>query len=351
WMLDDLNPFRELAKTKGETLKQPLKIFATAPAYQAQYRSYTGTHFITEDIFTGESKPRGAAMTLWVGKLEKPKGGGDSQATAGAGFGGGGFGGGFGGGRSRSGERAKVMVYDASGKAIRTYSAPIDSGMNKLYWDMRMDGVRFPSRQEARPDADLPGGLDVMPGTYKVVVSYGGSKDSTMLTVNGDPRLPIAEADRKAKAVAYEDFAKMVSTATDAFNRIREAQKTIKTVNDATANAAADTKKEITQLGKALQDSLSKLELRFLAPENQKGITRTSDNLSTRIFMASSYLNASDGAPTQSAKITIDAAKKELNDIVAQLNTFFSKDFAAYQQKVEAAQFSLFKKYEPIKVQ
>ena len=60
-------------------------------------------------------------------------------------------------------------------------------------------------------------------------------------------------------------------------------------------------------------------------------------------------MNASDGAPGQSAQITMAAAKKELNEVVNRINQFFTKDFATYQQKVEAAAFSLFKKYEPIK--
>ncbi len=348
WILDDIRPFRELVKAKGETVKQPLKVFAAQDAYQAQYRSYTGTHFITEDVFTGDSKSRGAAITVWVGKLEKAKKGADSTASAAPQGGGGGRGFG-GGGSSRSGERVKVAVYDESGKAIRNFSAPIDTGMNKIYWDMRMDGVRFPSRQEARPDADLPGGADVLPGKYKVVVSYGTQKDSTMLMVNADPRLPVSDADRKAKALALDEFYKMVSTATDAFSRIRDAQKTVKTVGDALANAPADTKKELTKLGKTMQDSLGKLELLFVAPENQKGISRTDDNLTTTIFRTTSYLNASDGAPGQSAQITMAAAKKELNEVVNRINQFFTKDFATYQQKVEAAAFSLFKKYEPIK--
>jgi hypothetical protein len=242
------------------------------------------------------------------------------------------------------------MVYDESNKLIRTYTTAIDTGMSRIYWDMRRDGVRFPSRQEVRPDADIPSGMDVLPGKYKLVVSIGKVKDSTIINVKADPRIEISLADRQAKAAAMEDFYKMASTATEVFNRIREAQKTIKTVGDAATNAPEATKKELTQLGKTLQDSLTKLELLFVAPENQKGISRTEDNFSTTIFRASSYIGTGDGAPGQSATIAINAARKELNSILERVNNFFSKDFAAYQQKVEAAPFSLFKKYEPIKL-
>jgi len=361
WILDDIRPFRELVKTKGETTKAPFRVFDVADAYQANYRSYSGTHFITDDIYSGQSKARGAAITLWATKLPKSKT--DSTATAsvqpalppqgGSGGGGGGFGGfGGGGGNTRSGSagRAKVMVYTDQGTLIRTFNSPIDTGLNRIYWDMRSDGIRFPSRTEARPDADLPGGAEVLPGKYKVVVNYGTYKDSTMLTVHGDPRIQISASDRQAKVAALEDFYKMASTATTAFNRVREAQKTIKTVSDAMSNAPEASKKELTKMGKTLQDSLTKLELLFVDAENLKGISRNSENLSSTMFRVPAYINAGDGAPTQSAKIMLDAAKKQLNEVLMSVNNFFSKDFASYQQKVEATQFSLFKKYEPIKM-
>lgn len=360
WVFDDIRPFRALVKTKGEAMKKPLVVFEAPDAYQAQYRSYTGTHFITDDIYAGQSKPRGAAMTIWVGKIDRPARTTDDATASAApqGFPGGGGGGrggfgGFGGGagRGNSGQRAKVMVYDESNKLIRTYSTPIDTGMSRIYWDMRHDGVRFPSRQEVRPDADLPGGMDVLPGKYKIVVSIGNNKDSTFINVKADPRLEISAADRQAKAEAMAGFYKMIKPATDAFNRIREAQKSIKIVSDAAANAPEATKKELTQMSKTLTDSLSKLELLFVAPENQKGISRSQENLISTMSRASSYINASDGAPSPSAIIALNMAKKELNEVVNRVNNFFSKDFAAYQQKVESTPFSLLKKYEPIKVQ
>lgn len=358
WVLDDLRPFRELVKTQGKLFDQPLVVFDAPDAYQAETRSYDGYHFPADAIYQGENKFTAATVGVWIGKQperKRPADGGEQTADArpggGGSFGGGGFGG-FGGGRGGRGGayRLKVVVYDMEGNAIRTYSTQADSGMTRIFWDGRYDGVRFPSRQEARPDADLPGGADVLPGTYKMVVSLGDQKDSTMITIHGDPRLQVSMEDRKAKIAAYKEMYKMVEPATEAFNRIREAQKTIKTVNEAMANVDDKTKREMAKMGKTLQDSLTALENLFMDPDDQKGIVRSSENLNSSIFGVSRYLSAGDGAPNQAAQRMMEKAKMDLTDVLNKVNNFFSKDFAEYQQKVEAAKFSLFKAYEPIKM-
>lgn len=357
WILDDIRPFRELAKTKGKVLAQDLKLFEAPDAYQAEYRSYTGYHFPADAMYQGENKSASPRIALWVGKLPKKRPGADDNAEANAGGGGrfaGGGGGGFGGfgrGGNRGGTRIKVAVFDEAGNPVRNYSTQVDTGMNYIGWDMRYDGVRFPSRQAARPDADVPGGADVLPGKYKLVVTVGDLKDSTMITVKGDPRLDIPMEDRKAKVAAYKDLASIVSTATTAFERIQDAKKTIKTVDEAMGNADPNTKKELGKMGKTLQDSLTAMEKLFMAPDNQKGIVRDADDLTSALFGASRYLDAGDGAPTPSAQNMMNKAKVQLKDILDKMNGFFEKDFAEYQQKVEAAKFSLFKKYEPIKIQ
>ena len=358
WILDDLRPFRELVKSKAEVLAKPFKVFDAPDAYLAEYRSYDGYHFPGESTFQGENKSATASVAVWIGKQadkksDKPQQEASAAPAAGGGFGGGGFGGGqgFGGSANRGAHKVKVAVYDMEGMLVRNYTTQLDSGMNRIFWDMRHNGVRFPSRQEPRPDADLPGGMEVLPGKYKMVFELNSQKDSTIIAVNTDPRIDISTADRKAKMAAYKDFYKMMQPATNAFNRIREAQKTIKTVNDALANADENTKKDLSKMGKTLQDTLVKMEELFVSPENQKGIQRTADNLQFTLFRASSYLGASTGAPSQAAQRSMEQARQQLTDILNKVNNFFATDFAAYQAKVEAAQYSLFKKYEAIKIE
>ena len=110
-------------------------------------------------------------------------------------------------------------------------------------------------------------------------------------------------------------------------------------------------KKEITKLGKSLQGSLPALEKRYMMPEGLKGIQSNPGLLSSTLWQTSGYIEASDGAPNQTARIMMEKARKDVANIVSDINRLFQENFAAYQQKVEVVQFSLFKAFEPIKME
>ena len=341
WVLDDIRPIREIAKTKGAILEQPFKVFEAPDAYLASYRSYDGMHFPASATYRGQNRSSGAMITVW-NKAQKPKAKqkGDSKETA--------KNSGNQGGRK---QRLKVKVLNASGDTIRNFSTEIDTGMTRIYWGMTRDGVRYPSRRSPRPNAGTPSGSRVLPGTYKLLFSYGKHKDSINLTIHADPRLDISLADLEAKQAAYDAYYEVVNKATEGFDRLKEAKSTISRVNQALSNAPDSLKKEINKIGKALQDSIGQLEELYMQPQDFKGIQRSTGKLNSTLFSASRYINASKGAPNQGAQISIDQAKAQTAEVLEKINTFFNKDFSDYQKKVEAVQFSLFKGFEPIKLE
>lgn len=348
WILDDISPLRALAATKGEVLQKPLALFAATDAYLAEYQSNNGYHFPVDGLFQGENERPGANMTLWVGKQPEGKARPEATADAGESAGFGGRGGGFGGGRGA--HRIQMAVYNMEGEKVRDYTMQVDSGMNQIAWDMRFDGGRYPSRQAPRADANTPGGAEALPGKYKVVVNLGKMKDSTMVTIHEDPRISIPMADRKAKVMAYKEMYEITEMAADAADRIREAKSTIKTVSQATSNADKEVKKEITDMGKKLEKSLTEMEEAFFGKEDVKGIFRSSDNINSYLGNMRRYIGAGDGAPTQAAKRAMEFAEAKVSEMVKKLNAFLETDFAAYQKKVEAAQYSLFKTLDPVKM-
>jgi len=64
----------------------------------------------------------------------------------------------------------------------------VDSGFNRHYWGMEEKVFVNQDHQKPQPDAPEPGGLQVLPGTYKLVITYAGASDSTFATVKNDPR-------------------------------------------------------------------------------------------------------------------------------------------------------------------
>src|SRR5207342_3400695 len=60
---------------------------------------------------------------------------------------------------------------------------------NRTYWGMEEKGFRQPGSPKPQAGAQEPGGLPVLPGTYKLVMTYARVSDSTFITVKDDPRL------------------------------------------------------------------------------------------------------------------------------------------------------------------
>ena len=361
WVLDDIRPLRELAKTKGDVLGKKFKVFDAPDAYLASTRSFQGERFYADAIYEGRNKSPLAAISVW-NKLkpeEKKEGDTPRPAAVAAPAGGGGGRRGGGGGGADGPNKATVRVYTdgtsrdnrEGGQLIRTFTSNIDTGMNRIFWMLNKKGSRFPSWEDARPDADEPSGNSVLPGRYKLVVSYQNEKDSTYVTVKNDPRSTLSEKDLAENDAAMTEFQKLTEKATLAFNRLKEASKTADLVEAQLGQNAPDSvKTSMSKLSKSMKDSISNLQKLFMAPRDAKGIVRTAGALQDGIFRAMSMLGSSQGKPQGNALIALNQAKKQTNTVIEKVNAFFEKDWKQYQEKVEALKYSLFKKYEPLKI-
>ncbi len=343
WILDDIRPLREIAATNGQVLEQPFAAFDAPDAYLAEYRSYEGTRFSADAIFSGENRRYGAMLTVWnnpngssAEPMEAETDGEASEMEASSG---------------KTPKKMKVYVLNADSDTIRTFSTEIDTGMNRVYWNMRREGVRYPSRREARPDADPPSGPEVLPGTYSLVMEYGDHKDSTEVTVFADPRLDLPMEAYRAKAEVYDNFMAVVEKATAGFDRLQEAGKTIKRVSEAMTNAPDSVRTAMQKHGKQLQKRIAELEKLYMMPEDVKGIQGDDSNLLSSIYGASRYLRSLDGAPTQPVQRKMEQMRTHTQRVLEAVNAFFESPFSDYRQKVEAAKFSMFPEYEPLRVE
>ncbi len=353
WIFDDIRPFRELARSSGNILAGDFRVFPAPDAYLAEYKSYAGTRFAADGIYQGENRPEGARLTAWIKPIA------DNDASMAAADHGGPAGGKDGyfkadtkdAKKGKRPEKIKVQVIDQAGDTIRTFTTKADTGFVRFSWNMRRDGVRFPSRREARPDADPPSGHAVLPGTYKLLMTYGDFKDSTDLTVYADPRLEVNLADLRARDAVYSEFNGLVEKATAGFENLQAARKTIKRVDEALANAPDSSRQAIAKMGKALQDSIASLEKLYMEPEGLKGIQRSNDDLNSALSGVSRYLRSLEGPANQPVKVAMKKAREETAKVLEEVNAFMTTDFAKYRQAVEAVKFSLFGDFEAVKME
>lgn len=327
WILDDIRSIREMAQTKGEVLAKAFRLFEAPDAYQFSRRSFQGVRFGADAVYAGENRYIGAMMTAWLNP--------DSIEI------------------DEKLKKVKVEVYDEGNSLIRTYHSRLDTGMNRTYWNMSMDGVRGPSRRPVRPDADVPSGPSVLPGTYKVVMSFGSYKDSTMINVKQDPRDERKLSDLEANMVVYEEYADYNRKANDAFKQLKEAEKSIKLVEAMAANMEDDEKKAMMKEIKAIKKRHGEVEAMIVGPADVKKYEpRTDDFFTYALRGPGRYMRSMEGGASQPVRRMLDKVKEELTIMLAEVDSYFTNDFAKFKEMVEQKdEPPVFKPYEAIKLE
>lgn len=339
WVIDDIGPFR--AMSKGSFVGDDFKVLSSSQAYLAERRSYQGIRFIGQAEYQGDNRSTSAMYSLWLNPekkkeepMDKMK---DNRAKEKKGK------------KSKDGKKGKkenkltFHIINSDGDTIRTFSRPVkEKGLIRTSWNLRSDGVRFPSRRAVKEDADLPSGEEVLPGVYKTVISYGEYKDSVETHVHLDPRLELTEADRAAMISASKSHAETVKKATSAFDRLMKAKKSLGLVDKLTETLADTMKTHVADLTKGEKKSIEELELLFLDKENQKGIQRNPNTLRAVLGAAGRYVGSSYGALGSNGQVAVDKARTEAAEIINRVDTYLAGPWKEYQQKINDIEFKIF---------
>jgi hypothetical protein len=242
----------------------------------------------------------------------------------------------------------KLYVFNAKGDTLRYINQKLKEGWNRVGWDMSKKGVRYPSRSEPAKDADDPSGQYVMPGEYKLVGLFNGKKDSTIVKVRLDPRLNITTADLDARNKVFEEFYNEVDLSQRAFQALQDVRKDMKMIESMQVNAPDSIQTQIKEKTKVLNKKLSELEMKFMEPEDVKGIT-SEINLGRYLSNSGNYLNSSLGDPGANARDMLSQTKKEVAKNVTAVNDFLSVEWAPFKEYINGLNWPLFKKIEPLK--
>ncbi|WP_273443899.1 VPS10 domain-containing protein [Neolewinella agarilytica] len=369
WIFDDIRPLRAIASKGAAMLRDSFAVFPAPDAYQWSTRSYQGTRFYAQGQFQGQDRRRGAMLTYWVlpgaekggkgekEKGEKEKGGADAGAKK---------------GKKAMDPAAKMLYYGdvkvqdpatdpnpeskpkgkvkiqvvdvQSGDTIRTYRTTPRWGMNRTSWNMRRDGMSFPSRRAPRPDADTPSGASVAPGVYEVIMTYGNTTDKTMVTVHADPREKAIPNAFDAQEALRAQLDTTTAHLTTAWNDLQQAGKAVKRIQGLLKDAPKMVKDSLGKDAKGILKSIAEIEEIFVEKEGLKGIQRNPTNLRAKMFSASRYIGQVEGKPTQMAEVALEQYQAGAKDFIAKIESFLSGDFAAFRKEVDAADLSLFGK-------
>lgn len=359
WVLDDIRPLRKVAANKGMKFTDPVTMFATPDAYQAQYKAATGYEWSTYGLYDGDNRRRGAAVSFFINKPKQDSAKQNvsalSQQPATTQSAGGNRSGGRGrfgqGGGGRRSDSAMVRIYSPDNELIRTMRWAVDSGFNRTYWGMEEKGYRQPGSPKPQPGAQEPGGFQVLPGTYKLVMTYSGNSDSAFITVKDDPRLGNRNDIKLAQRKMYDRLRKSADRLTTGMDQLTESEEVLTKMQSQLKGLEGKDIDSLRKTTTGLQDDIKKIrELINGKTSDKQGISRSPFEITvmTALQTAQQSISSKMVAPGTQVEILIGNAEKAVNEVVDKINNFYSTKWKDYRLQVESTKVNLFKDYKVI---
>ncbi len=365
WVFDNLDLIRQIGQEGRAALNSDFKVYDPADYYRTSFRSYDGIRFIAQGEFVGDNKSSGAQFMVWKkpkekskpqasmtkskDKKKKKKGKSDKSDMNAA--------------KDKKkgedkskgkgkGDKLKIMCIDGSGDTLRTFTRKIKEGMNVVGWRPDTKGIDYPRKNDPKEKTE-PGGMPILPGTYKMVFEYGDHKDSTNLTIKLDPRIESTTVvNTKAKYDAMKDFNNSVSAATKAFDNLKSAKKSMGLYKKIIEVQEDTIKKEYMEYQKDISGQIDSLMNLYMLPEPSKPqYEDSSHTLMSKIYKGRNFLGTSFSAPSANGQNAVNTAKREAAKIVEGINEFFSGDWAEYVSKIKSLPMDIFKEYEAVKIE
>jgi photosystem II stability/assembly factor-like uncharacterized protein len=368
YVLDDIRPLREMVKEGTQIVNQTIHLFEPPDGYEVVYQDPAGILFPGNAMFSGENRQNGALITYVVNKpaekkedpkpeekkagskksdsskKEKGESGKDAVSTI----------------AEKKDESSKVKydsltleVFNAKGEKIRTLKrkTPDDNGVNRLTWGMNEKGAPNPSREKPKAGSAEPGGPQVLPGTYKLKLTFGGQKDSAMINVKSDPRYSNLEAVIEARYKLLKELDKMTALASAATDHLRESKEIAEEFENKMKDLKRDDLKEAKEKTKAIKDSIGNIIDYILGKEDKRqGIVRHADPTPVSyIGTAEFYISSSKDPVNSTDQRVFKQAEEQTARIKARVNTFFEKAWPDYKAVMEKVTITPFKNYEPLK--
>ncbi len=299
YILDDIKPLRALAETPG-LLALPLHLFDPPPTYLRSVSAVDGYHFAADAMFKGETRPFGAIISYAVGS-------GAPERTA------------------------TIEIRDHNGEVFRSMEGPAAEGLNRVVWDLRESN---PFGERASGSRFGPTGLEVLPGTYGVVVRVGAAEASSQVEVLPDPRVEIPMVDRIAKREAIEAGFGALATIQDLQARLRTIDEGLNGLETLFGDRSHQQISDLRALADSVRSEAEEVGRRV------QSLSRSSRQLYS--------MGATRDAPTESDRIALSQADEALGRVVSRFNAFLGGRVEDLREALQTAGIGALPEIRPV---
>ena len=345
WVLDDIRPLRALASSPG-IIDNGMELFEPPTAYLAAYQQPTGSRFGADAMYQGTNRKYGAMLSYFVNppvEKEKDTDNGEEEKDNDK-------------DEAEKKESKKdsltLMVYDGA-RLIRTLKkkVPKEKGIHRWYWNMDEKGVSRPRRKPSKSKRE-PSGVEVKPGTYRLVLSFGDEQSEQTIEVKSDPRLTVDPANIDAVYTASKELEGYTAAAASAVKQLAESKQTLADYKKLFKENKSDEMKALLKEMKSQTKAIDSLIALYIGKEDKRqGIVRNPEsNVLTRIRNASRYIRSRQDGITATENKLLQHAKEELGVAIGQTNTFFKEVWPLLKSKIEAEDASRFKEIQELSI-
>ncbi|HEV2667422.1 MAG TPA: hypothetical protein VG324_21075, partial [Blastocatellia bacterium] len=312
WVLDDLTPFQQFAIARSKDAF----LFDLRAATQMNPANDRSRDFEGDMQFLGKNPDAGASFNYFL------------KAPA---------------------KSLSIVVKDSSGKVARELSGDAlkgktDAGVNTATWDLRVEPLPQPRVQQQGPGGGGGGfgggGLNgpfIMPGQYQVTLKVDGKEIATnTFTVQGDPEITIAEADRRAAFDAAMELHRMQRTfneASDSVGAINQRLTAMQQAMKDNKDAPAALKTKVEEFAKKFQPVGRQFGVGMGDPLVTGDFESFARALRSRIGQLKNGVMASTSRPTETQTRQIPEVRAAMEKAIQDANQLIG-EFASLQKEM-----------------
>ncbi|TAI49210.1 VPS10 domain-containing protein [Flagellimonas allohymeniacidonis] len=344
WVLDDIRPLRSLASNTSD-LQKEISLFESPDAYLAAYQQATGSRFGGDALYNGENRKRGAMITYYLKEgykkekeAKKEEGNGEEDTSSADNMK----------EKKHTKDSISFKFYDGD-RLIRTlkHKTPEKAGFHRVYWELDEKGPDRPARKISKNKKEN-GGINVLPGTYKVKVQYGEMTDSTSVTVKADPRLPVNQASLKEVYETGKKLEAYTQKVADAVKQLVQSKDLANKFSKELKELDEEKFKDQIKASKDIVKQIDSVIALYLGKEDKRqGITRNPEiSVVQRLNTAGFYARTRKSGITETERSLVKYAEDDLRSTLGKTNTFFSEKWKAYRTSIESLDLSPFKETE-----
>ena len=308
WVLDDIEPLRELA---ASTDFEELTFFTPPVAYQWERKQSPGVRFAASATFRGENRSFGARFKAFVPQVAE-----DNK------------------------KKMRVDYQDSNGDTIYTQFVRVKEGLNSWRWAMWQSGERYPEfkiRKEKKDQSD-PRGASVLPGTYKVTISFSDKVTSQEVEVREDPRMKewVSMEDLVSRQEAYKGIQSIQSELDEAVQKLARANQNIESLQKVLKAASYKNDSILADTVKATAKALEEVRHGIFGKKETKGYFEQPETWSNQWGASLWQLASSKRAWESNEQNLFNHLKNRTEEATKSVNDFLDKDYRALMDYLES---------------